>query len=415
MVSGLLFFDIINYVALIDKLLLFLVNVVGLELVLWAYIANRYSKPSPLFLAGVLYALLWINLEMVSAMAQIFLTGGYIYETALWATRGVYAILPVFFAVFYFFATNFPATNPLDRKRRWMDVFQVFAWAFFAVISFSPLVVQDIGFNVALPLAVWVIPGWLFWPYAALAAGTLMLSFSRLSKNRRFADLENRKKAKLAALAAAAFGIVNLLFSVIGTALRGELGYIRFFSLSMDYIVLVTLGYIAYQAACEKLFGIKVILVEIFVGLMGASLAVMPFFIDYSWQQALLIVLFVLFCAFGYSLIRSTIKEYREKELLENMVAQRTKELERAKQNLEEMNSILEVRVKARTVELEGLNQTLEEKVVERTNDLEKKIKDLETFQRITVGRELKMIELKRENERLRSMVTKLGGNFDQQ
>jgi hypothetical protein len=415
MVSGLLFYDIINYVALIDKLLLFLVNVVGLELVLWAYIANRYTKPSPLFLMGAIYVLLWINLEVVSAMAQLFFTGNYIYGVALWSARGVYALLPAFFAVFYFFASNFPAANPLARKRRLMDSFQVFAWTFFGVISFSPLVVRDIGFNAALPLAIWVIPGWLFWPYATLAAWTLMLSFSRLSSNRRFADLENRKKAKLVALAAAAFGIVNLFFNIIGSVLTGDLGYIGFFSLIADYMVLVMLGYIAYQAACEKLFGIKVILVEIFVGLMGASLAVMPFFIEYSWQQALLIVLFALFCAFGYSLIRSTIKEYREKELLEKMVADRTQELEKAKQNLEEMNSILEVRVKARTVELEGLNQTLEEKVIERTNDLEKKIKDLETFQRITVGRELKMIELKRENERLRAAVVKLGGKPEQQ
>ena len=413
MLSGLLFFDIITYVALIYKLLLFLVNVVGIELVLWAYIANRYTKPSPLFLVGALYVLLWANLDMVSAMAERFFPDK-IYLVSLWTTRGVYAILPVFFAVFYFFSTNFPAANPLNRSRRWMDSLQVFIWTFFTVISFTPLVVKDIGLQSTLPLSAWVIPGWLFWPYAICATGTFFLSFYRLSKNRRFADPENRKKARYVSLAAASFGVTNLFFNVMGSVLSGELGYLGFFALAVNFIVLAILGHIAYQIACERLFGIKVILVEIFVGLMGASLAVMPFFIDYSWQQALLIVLFALFCAFGYSLIKSTIKEYREKGMLESVVAERTKQLERAKQNLEEMNSVLEVRVKARTVELERLNQTLEEKVVARTNDLEKKIKDLETFQRITVGRELKMIELKRENERLRAAALKAGGLTEQ-
>ena len=403
-------FDIIYYIALIYQLLLFLVNVVGFELVLWAYIANRYSKPSRFFLLAALYVLLWFNLDVVSVMAQLFFTGAWVYQAALWASRGVFGLLPVFFVIFYFFSSNFPVANALDKKNRAMDGFQVFIWTFFTIISFTPLIVREVGFDANLPLSLWVIPGILFWPYALSAMGTLFLSFSRLSKNRRFADPENRKKARFIALVAAIFGVENLFFNIIGSVLGGELGYVGFFTLALDAIVLIILGYLAYQAVCESLFGIKVIVVEIFVGLMGASLAVMPFFISYSWQQALLIVLFMLFCAFGYSLVRSTIKEYREKELLEQKVLERTRELEKVKQNLEEMNSILEVRVKARTVELEGMNQTLEEKVIERTNDLGKKIKDLETFQRVTVGRELKMIELKKENEHLRAAIAKKGG-----
>jgi len=402
--------DIIYYIASIYTLLLFLVNVVGLELVLWAYVANRYTKPSRLFLLAALYVLLWINLDTVSVMAQLFFYGKEIYLAALWAARAGFGLLPVFFAVFYFFSSNFPADNALDKKSRWMDGFQVFNWTFFSIVSFTDLVVREVGFNANLPLSIWVIPGVLFWPYAGLAIATLFLSFFRLSRNRRYADPENRKTARFISLAAAIFGIENLFFNVVGSVLGGELGYTGFFGLALDYVVLAILGYLAYHAVCDRLFGIKVILVEIFVGLMGASLAVMPFFIEYSWQQALLIVLFVLFCAFGYSLIKSTIKEYREKELLEQKVLERTRELEKVKQNLEEMNSILEVRVKARTVELETLNQTLEEKVIDRTNDLEKKIKDLETFQRITVGRELKMIELKKENEHLRTLILKIGG-----
>lgn len=403
-------FGAIYYIALVYKLMLFLVNAVGFELVLWAYIANRYTRPSGLFLLAAFYVLLWINLDTTSVMAQLFFTGTEVYAAALWSARGVFALLTVFFLGFYFFCSNFPVANVLNKKDRWLDGFQVFVWTFFLIISFTPLAVSGVGFNSSWPLALWVIPGFLFWPYALTAVITLFISFARLSSNRRFADPGNRKKAQLAALAAGIFGVENLVFNIIGSPLGGELGYVGFFTLALDHVVLIMLGYLAYQAVCDTLFGIKVIVVEIFVGLMGASLAVMPFFIDSSWQRALLIVLFLLFCTFGYVLIKSTIKEYREKELLEQKVAERTRELENAKQTLEEMNSILEVRVKARTVELERLNQTLEEKVVERTNDLGKKIKDLETFQRITVGRELKMIELKKENDRLRAVIAKAGG-----
>lgn len=237
---------------------------------------------------------------------------------------------------------------------------------------------------------------------------TLIMSFSSLSRNRRFADPENRKLARFAALGAGIFGLSNIIFNVVGPVFGGKFGYTGFLSVFMDYAIAGLLGYIVYQATKDKLFGIKVILVEIFVGLMGASLIVMPFFVGLLWQQVLLVMLFILFCLFGWILLKGTIKEYREKELLEQKVKERTKELEHAKHNLEEMNSALEVRVKARTRELENLNRKLEENVALRTNDLEAKIKDLETFQRITVGRELKMIELKNEVESLRATIAQM-------
>ena len=87
------FFDIINYAALVDKLLLFLINAVGLELVLWAYIANRYTRPSRLFLAGVFYVLAWIDLVAIATLA-----GAGTPEMALWLVRCLYALLAVFFA-----------------------------------------------------------------------------------------------------------------------------------------------------------------------------------------------------------------------------------------------------------------------------------------------------------------------------
>jgi len=396
------FSDIVNFSALVSKLLLFLANAIGLELVAWAYVANRYTRPGRMFLLGAFYFLFWMDLDFVSAQASVFLPPAAVPGAVLWAFRGIYALLAIFFAVFYLFALNFPAKNVLDVRRGRRENFQIAVWTFFFVASFTPFIVKGAVFDPTQPAVSWIEAGPLFWLYVAAAALTLVFSFSELSRNRRFADAQNRQKALYAALAAGVFGIFNFIFNVVGPVFGGNWGYGGFFSLFADYAMAVMLGLIIYQVSRDRLFGIKVILVEIFVGLMGASLVVMPFFMEFLWQQAILVVLFIMFCAFGYLLVKSTVKEYREKEILEQKVTERTKELEAAKLHLEEANSTLEVRVRARTRELEKLNLTLEEKVAARTRELEAKIKDLETFQRITVSRELKMIELKQEVERLR-------------
>lgn len=77
------------------------------------------------------------------------------------------------------------------------------------------------------------------------------------------------------------------------------------------------------------------------------------------------------------------------------------KELFQKEKELSEAKGVLEIRVKARTQELEREKISLEQKVRERTVELQNKINELEKFQKISVGRELKMIELKKEVDRL--------------
>jgi len=74
---------------------------------------------------------------------------------------------------------------------------------------------------------------------------------------------------------------------------------------------------------------------------------------------------------------------------------------------LNEAKISLEIRIQARTRELQELAQKLEEQVRERTKELQNKIRELEKFQKITVGRELKMIELKKEIEKLKEELEK--------
>jgi hypothetical protein len=79
--------------------------------------------------------------------------------------------------------------------------------------------------------------------------------------------------------------------------------------------------------------------------------------------------------------------------------------IEKQSQKLEEAKTSLEIRIQARTNELTESAQKLEEQIGKRTNELQEKIQELEKFNRLAVGRELKMVELKEENAKLKERL----------
>lgn len=71
-------------------------------------------------------------------------------------------------------------------------------------------------------------------------------------------------------------------------------------------------------------------------------------------------------------------------------------QLKKTRDQLEEEKKVLEIRVKARTRELEELASNLDRQVRERTKELQDRVNQLEKFHKLTVGREMKMVELKK-------------------
>jgi methyl-accepting chemotaxis protein len=95
----------------------------------------------------------------------------------------------------------------------------------------------------------------------------------------------------------------------------------------------------------------------------------------------------------AFNEMTSKLKE--SKEILESKITERTKELQDERGSLEK-------KVNERTAELEKLKSTLEKTIDERTKNLNSKVFELERMNELMVGRELKMVELKKENEKLK-------------
>jgi len=135
----------------------------------------------------------------------------------------------------------------------------------------------------------------------------------------------------------------------------------------------------------------------------------------------LILILFTFF--FGYfisNLISRPIKELSQFALMaargdfkhrirvdsDDEIGQTAKAFNLVLDKVEESTVVLETKVKARTKRLEELSRDLELQIDNKTKELNDKIAELERFNDLAVGRELRMVELKKEIEILRQGVS---------
>jgi len=125
------------------------------------------------------------------------------------------------------------------------------------------------------------------------------------------------------------------------------------------------------------------------IALVGATILYFRLPIDFFEDPLHITSLLLLFLIGEY--FAGELHDLKERVhlILEQQVKHKIEELEEAKK-------VLEVKVRANIVALEEEKVSLEKKVKERTKELQERIDELERFRRLTVGRELKMIELKK-------------------
>ncbi len=91
-------------------------------------------------------------------------------------------------------------------------------------------------------------------------------------------------------------------------------------------------------------------------------------------------------------------EKLKEKILLEEEIVRLSKLVVQKVKESREVRDRLEVAL----LENEKRRVELEERVKKRTEELQQKVEELEKFQKLAVGREIKMIELKEEIKKLK-------------
>jgi len=372
----------------IKSLILLIVAFLNLSLGLLVFFKNRKDKINFYYAFTALSTAGW-----AFGLALFYLTKN---PTDIIVYRFVYIFAALIGTSFLAFSFIFP--YPKIKIRGIYKFLFLVLTGFIVITSIWPgALIQRID---ARPLEKWIdYNEFLLYIYTFYFTLCMIGAFGNFILKYKNADSEQKAQIKyvfVGTLSAAIWGTIFNLFLPL-------LKYYRLMWLG-PYFTVVMVGLIAYAILKYHLMNIRVILTDFLVGLMGVILLMLPFLMPTNLLKILTAGIFVLFCFFGYYLIKATYREARQKEEAQKRAAHEAAQKEEALWSakvLKEFNQELERKVKERTQELENARDVAEEKA----REAEKNRKELEKFYNLTVGRELKMAELK---ERVNELEEKI-------
>ena len=357
--------------SLINQVLVLSTSAIGIWLAFWVYFADRTSKINKFFFLFTIAMVLYITFSFLSHHPTYFSL------TLLWK-KLLYASIALFIIFTYFFSVYFPKESKrhplLDKIIAVTEIF------FFLLILFTSLIVKDATIEEWGTDVIWG-PAKNIW-FANLFILTILIASQIIKKYFKLSKKE-KIQTQYFLMGVIIFAVMNLIFNVFIPVFKNTYKYYAIGNLSTIFL----LGFTTYAIVVRGLFGIKVILTALFVALIGVLLGLdVAIFTSETTIRLFKLLILVFFLYFGYLLIKSVINEIKRRTTLEKLSSKL---------------QITHIRLEASYKGMQELARSLEEKVKERTKELRQRIDELEKFHKTTVGRELEMIELKKEIKRL--------------
>jgi hypothetical protein len=289
------------------------------------------------------------------------------YETALfWARMLDFGSLfiPIFFC--HWILTFLEIEK--ERKNKIILTLGYLITLFFALFAFTPYYVSRVEPKLFFPY--WPMPGILYHFYLLLGWGGL-LSYTFYQLWKAYKKTSGYKKEQLK------YVLIGGLTGFAG----GGTNYFLWYNIPIapwgNPLVLVWAIVFPYIVLRYRFMDIKVILTEILVGIMGIILLILPFLMPTTNLRILTTFIFLLFCFFGYLLIRAI---YKEIEIKEKLGEASWKVLEQGKKVSENFKKVMADRERIlKEWFLSDINKELEINTLKnKIQELEEKLKEKE-------------------------------------
>jgi len=271
----------------------------------FVFLRGRREKVNKAFFLSVISANAWL----VSLFLYYSLENP---EWVLWLGKINFAMVVPFLYYLLKFTVVFPTESLFEFKKVSKYLLPVFLILFILTI-FTPLVArQEIITGVGQRETIYgqLYPLYII-NYFLISFSVGVVLFLKLRKYKKPIEKLQIKYVLVGLIVSLLFGFTtNIIFPYFG-----------FFNIA-NYGPLTTIIFsifVTIAIARHHLFEIKVVLVELFVVAIGLILFIQSWINEAIWLRILNWSVFVLFCIFGYYLIRATIEEIRRREQIEKM------------------------------------------------------------------------------------------------
>ena len=291
----------------IYKIITLLVVISSFFLSFWVYLANRRAKINQLFFAMGISVVFWIVLYYLTVTSTSI-------QSAIFLGKLAYGAVSIFYLPFYLFFIYF---LNLEKRFRYLSIIILLGIIFlFTTSIFTNWTVRDAiieGGKANL-----VLGGGSIGFYGMGMFLSLLVIISLIKRYLTFSGLE-RLKIQYFLIGIFIWIVMNFIFNMIFPILRRDVQYSEF----GNYSAIFLLGFTAFAIVKQELFGMKVILTQALVGVVGILLlwqavVAIPDWLEFSWK----FVLFLLFLVFGYFLIQSVVREIQRRAEVQKLYEQ---------------------------------------------------------------------------------------------